>query len=86
MLKRTWLTFVTADIMANSLIWDTPYSGDHLQQPGLVPTPCRSVSFFYDSNIKRTLSKTDRPSARPKVSVTVLLVNRNAILFFQLTV
>ena len=36
--------------------------------------------------IKRSFSKRDRLSARPKVSVTVLLVNRNAILFFQLTV
>ena len=92
MLKGTWLTFVRADVMVNSLIWDTPILvispliKRTASSQGWPLHPAVLQSFFYDRPLKRTLSKTDRPSARPEVSMTVLLVNRNAILFFQLTV
>ena len=92
LLKGTWLTFVRADVMVNSLIWDTPILAISplikrtASSQGWPLHPAVLQSFFYDRPLKRTLSKTDRPSARPEVSMTVLLVNRNAILFFQLTV
>ena len=92
MLKGTWLTFVRADVMVNSLIWDTPILAISplikrtASSQGWPLHPAVLQSFFYDRPLKRTLSKTGRPSARPEVSMTVLLVNRNAILFFQLTV
>ena len=95
LLKETWLTFVRADVMVNSLIWDTPIlaisplikrTASRTSSQGWSLHPAVLHSFFYDRPLKRIPSKTDRPSARPKVSITVLLVNRNAILFFQLTV
>ena len=78
--------------MVNSLIWDTPILAISplikrtASSQGWPLHPAVLQSFFYDRPLKRTLSKTDRPSTRPEVSMTVLLVNRNAILFFQLTV